>query len=169
MISCISGCGEKSNDVTTEVLKENPVTFSKLENTFCDNDEKFSISGTTATLNWDGIYNRVISAEVAEDNKISSITIEYTNLDTETYQSSDKLSKLLKKSESEWSAWDAVLLMPMWDLRDVLILVGAKDNEITDKLMVDIVVNGASFTRNDWTVQVSIGDDSASFVANYGA
>lgn len=172
MISCLSGCGEKNTNATTELKRtseENPVTLSKLENAFCDDDEKFSISGTTATHQWNGIYNRVISAEVSEENKINSITIEYTNLNTETFQSSNKLSELFNKSKSEWSGLDAMLLMPMWDLNDVMTLIGANESEITNELMVDIVVNGDPFMKNGWTVQVSIGDDGASFVANYGA
>lgn len=169
MISCFAGCGEKDNNAALEEVKDTPITLNELEKAFCDEDEKFSVSGTTATHNWNGIYDRVITAEMAEENKISSIMIEYTNLDTATFKSSDKLSELLKKSKSEWSAWDAMLLMPMWDLEDVMTLVGAKDREITNKLIVDIVVSGASFTKNNWTIQVSIGDDGASFVANYGA
>lgn len=175
MISCLSGCGEKNTNATTELKrtsaekKENPVTLSKLENAFCDDDEKFSISGTTATHNRNGRYNRVITAEVAEENKISSIRIEYTDLNTKAYKSSEILSKFLKDDASELSAGNVLSLLPLYDLRDMIMLVGAKDSEITIKLMMDIIENGASFTKNDWTVQVSIGDDCVSFVANYGA
>lgn len=169
MISCLAGCGGEDNKSTVEEEKENPITLSELEKSFCDDNEKFSVSGTTATHNWNGRFDRVITAELEEENKVVSIEIVYTDLDTETFKSSKELTTLLTKNKEEWSVFDAMMLLPMWDLADLMTLVGANDSEITNNLVVDVVVNGTAFSKNNWTVQVSVGDNGATFVANYGS
>lgn len=168
----LCACGEKGTNPVAKEVKDYRFTLDALQNTFCDDEGTFTVSGTTATTyDWDysGYYDRIITAEMVEENKITSITIEYTDLDTEAYKSSEILSKFLKGDTAELSAWKYLSLVPLYDLKDMIMLVGANDSEVTTKLMMDIIENGVSFSKNSWTIQAIIGDDCVSFVANYVA
>ena len=170
MVTCIVGCGEKDNNIKTEETKDYSIAFNKLQNTFCDDNGKFAVSGTTATTHdwaYSNYYGRVITAEIFEENKITSFKIEYTDLDTQAYKSSEAISKFLK-DDGSISAWDYLMLVPLYDLRDMMMLVGAKDSEITVKLISGLIEKGTSFEKNNWTVFVDIGDSSVTFSAEYG-
>ena len=171
MILCFTGCAKTDNTVPTEEAKDYRIAFSKLQNTFCDNNGKFSVSGTTATTHdWEfsSYYDRVITAEISEENKITSFKIEYTDLDTQAYKSSEALSKFLK-DDGSISAWDYLMLVPLYDLKDMMTLVGAEDSEITAKLISNLVEKGTSFEKNNWTILVDVGDSSVTFTAEYSA
>lgn len=171
MILCFTGCAKTDNTVPTEEAKDYRIAFSKLQNTFCDDNGKFSVSGTTATTHdWEfsNYYDRVITAEISEENKITSLKIEYTDLDTQAYKSSEALSKFLK-DDGSISAWDYLMLVPLYDLKDMMTLVGAKDSEITAKLISNLVEKGTSFEKNNWTILVDVGDSSVTFTAEYSA
>lgn len=166
----LCACGEKDTNPVAKEVKDYRFTLDALQDTFCDEKGSFTVSGTTATTHdWDysGYYDRGITAEIAEENKITSIKIEYTDLDTKVYKSSENLSKFLKGDTGDLSAWNYLMLVPLYDLRDMMMLVGANDSEITVDLITNLVEKGASFEKNNWTVLIDIGDSSVTFTAEY--
>ena len=163
----LCACGKGGSN---SVAKDYRFTLNVLQDTFCSDGGEFTVSGTTATTDdWDfsGYYDRVITAEMAEEDKINSITIKYTDLDTNAYKSSEILSKFLKGDTGDLSAWNYLTLLPLYDLRDMMVLAGAQDSELTVELISDLIENGTSFEKNNWTVLVDIGDSSVTFTAEY--
>lgn len=170
---CLSlcACSEKDNNPVEIEAKDYRFTLDALQDAFCGDNGKFSVSGTTATTGdwaYSNYYGRVISAEIAEENKISSVKMEYTDIDTGAYKSSESISKFLK-DDGSISAWDYLTLVPLYDLRDLMTLVGAKDSEITEKQISNLVEKGTSFEKNNWTISVVVGDSSVTFTAEYSA
>ena len=165
----LCACGEKDSAAAGKEAKDYRFTLDALQDTFCDDNGTFSVSGTTATTHdWEfsGYYNRVITAETAEENKITSVKLEYTDLDTGAYKSSESLGKFLK-DDGSISAWDYLMLVPLYDLRDMMMLAGAKDSEITVKMISDLVEKGTSFEKNNWTISVDVADSRVTFIAEY--
>lgn len=172
LVMCLSlcACGEKGDNVVVKEVKDYRFTLDVLQDTFCGDDGAFTVSGTTAiTHDWDfsNFYDRVITAEIADETKVSSITMEYTDLDTKAYKSSEILRKFLKGDTGELSAGNVLKLMPLYDLKDMMMLVGAEDSEITVELISNLVEKGTSFEKNNWTVSVDIDDSSVTFTAEY--
>lgn len=164
-------CGDQTSSPVAKEVKDYRFTLDALQNAFCDDNRKFSVSGTTATTQdwaYSNYYGRVISAEIAEEYKITSVKMEYTDLDTGAYKSPEALSKFLK-DDGSISAWDYLTLVPLYDLRDLMTLVGAKDSEITEKQISNLVEKGTSFEKNNWTICVNVGDSSVTFTAEYSA
>lgn len=169
---CLSlcACGEKDNNPVVKEVIDYRFTLDMLQDTFCDDEGRLTVSGTTATTHdwaYSSYYNRVITAEIAEENKITSVKIEYTDMDTKAYKSSEVLDKFLKDDTGDLSAWNYLMLVPLYDLRDMITLVGANDSEITVELVSNLVEKGTSFEKNNWMVFVDIGDSSVTFTAEY--
>ena len=165
----LCACSEQDNNPAAKEVKDYRFTLDALQNTFCDEEGSFTVSGTTATTHdwgFSSYYDRVITAEMTEENKITRVKMEYTDLDTGAYKSSEALSKFLK-DDGSISARDYLTLVPLYDLRELMMLVGAKDSEITEKQISNLVEKGTSFEKNNWTVFVDVGNRSVTFTAEY--
>lgn len=163
-------CGEKDTNPVAKEVKDYRFTLDLLQDTFCDEEGSFTVSGTTATTHdwaYSNYYDRVITAEIAGENKVTSVKIEYTDLDTKVYKSAETVSKFLSGDTGDLSAGNYLRLVPLYDLSDMLMLVGANDSEITVTLITNLVEKGASFEKNNWSVWVDIGDSSMTFTAEY--
>lgn len=166
----LCACGEKDNNPVAKEVKDYRFTLDALQDTFCDEEGSFTVSGTTATTHdwaYSNYYDRVITAEIAGENKVTSVKIEYTDLDTKVYKSSETVSKFLNGDTGDWSAGNYLRLVPLYDLRDMMMLVGTNDSEITVELMSNLIENEVSFEKNNWTVFVDIGDSNMIFTAEY--
>lgn len=166
VFSCFAGCGEKVEGVKPDEVMDFRISLGELEKVLAYDEEKFVVSGTTATL-VPAEYDRTVTADIADGDKVVSIKIEFVNLETESLKSSAKLIAVFEKESDKRTINEIIALGPVMDLIDVMTLVGAEESEVTNSELANIVANNTSFSKNDWTIKVSVGNDSVSIVANH--
>lgn len=166
----LCACGGKGNDVIAKDAADYRFTLNKLKLRFCDDGEGFTVSGAQATTHdWSlsNYYNRTITAELAEDNKVTGVTMEYTDLDTKVYRSAEEVKMFLEGNTGKLSVMHFFYLMPLDNLKDMLKIVGATESELTVEMMYDLVKNGTPFEKNNWTVLFEVGTDRITITAEY--